>query len=211
MKSLKAAITAFIVPILMGVTTAGANVITGDLWHVPDSVAQNAIPANVPGTTPDVVFDVNSPLNFTTAGSTQTFLNSGGAFNIVQNTPGALAAAISPSLIEFLGIVSVTNGQTFTVTHDDGLTLTIGGLSVINVPGPTGPVQTTATYTGPTGNFPFQLVYGECCGGSAVLQVNLPFSNTPGTSLPEPGSLAILGVVLGACGLTARRRNRASH
>ncbi len=36
------------------------------------------------------------------------------------------------SILEFTGTVSVTTGETFTVTHDDGLTLTIGGLSVVN-------------------------------------------------------------------------------
>ena len=40
------------------------NVITGDLWRVPDGTAANAIPANVPATAPDVTFDVNSPLSF---------------------------------------------------------------------------------------------------------------------------------------------------
>jgi hypothetical protein len=30
-------------------------------------------------------------------------------------------------LVQFIGTVSVTTGQTFNVTHDDGLTLIIGG------------------------------------------------------------------------------------
>jgi hypothetical protein len=90
--------------------------------------------------------------------------------------------------------VSVTNGQQFTVTHDDGLTLIIGAVDLGFNPGPTAPTTTTATYTGPSGNFPFQLVYGECCGGSAVLQVALPFSNT--TEVPEPSSLLLLGTGL---------------
>jgi len=73
-------------------------------------------------------------------------------------------------LLSFTGTVSVTHNQTFTVTHDDGLTLIIGGLDLGFNPGPTAPTTTTITYTGATGNFPFQLVYGECCGGPAVLQ-----------------------------------------
>ena len=98
--------------------------------------------------------------------------------------------------------MTVTTGQTFTVTHDDGLTLIIGGVDLGFNPGPTAPVTTTATYTGPSGNLPFQLIYGECCGGPAVLQVDLPFSNT---TVPEPGSIVLLGTVLLA-GIGALRR-----
>ena len=108
--------------------------ITGFLWNVTDLVAQNAILANVPGTPPNVTFSVNSPLNFDNGGSVNDFLTSGGAFNIVGSVAD-LSRSISPSLLEFIGMVSVTNGQQFTVTHDDGLTLNIGGLDVITASG----------------------------------------------------------------------------
>jgi len=184
--------------VALGITVGlvqGAPV-TGRLWAVSNAVASDATPANVPGTAPDVTFDVNAPLNFTVPGTVNQFLLSGGALNIVGSA-AALSSAISPSLIEFTGLVSVINGQTFTVTHDDGLTLTIGGLAVISTPGPTGPVQTTQTYTGPSGDFPFTLVYGECCGGSAVLQIDLPFRPSA-SSVPEPAAapLAISGCLL---------------
>jgi len=51
---------AFATFLLFCVGNAHANTITGNLWHVPEVTSQNAIPANVPGTTPDVTFDVNS-------------------------------------------------------------------------------------------------------------------------------------------------------
>jgi len=183
-------------------STQAANVATGSLWHVPEAISQNATPANVPGTTPDVTFSVNSPFNFSGSDATVgTWLGSSSAFNIVENTPGTLASQMDNntqgSLLQFLGNVSVVNGQTFTVTHDDGLTLIIGGLDLGFNAGPTAPTVTTVTYTGPTGNFPFQLVYAECCQGPAVLQVDLPFV---GTAVPETGStLLLLG--MGACGL----------
>src|SRR5713101_1505299 len=176
-----------------GVGIAQANTISGNLWHVSEATSQNAIPANVPGAPPDVTFQVNSPFNFSASGATVgTWLASSSAFSIV-GTAATLASLMDNgsqgTLVEFLGNVTVTNGQTFTVTHDDGLTLIIGGTNLGFDPGPTAPTTTLITYTGPSGNFPFQLVYGECCGGPAVLQVNLPFTS----AVPEPSTWLLLG------------------
>ena len=178
---------------MIGLITSGvaqASPIGGQLWRVNDVTAQNAVPSNIPSTAPDVTFDVNSPLNFTVAGTVAQFLQSGGAFNIAGNST-VLSGPISPVLIQFSGLVTVTNGQTFTVTHDDGLTLLIGGATVISAPGPTGPIQTTQTYTGPSGTLPFTLVYGECCSGAAVLQISLPFEPSP-NAVPEPSGLTLV-------------------
>jgi len=185
-------------------SVAQANLITGNLWHVSEAISQNAIPANVPGTTPDVVFDVNSPFNFSaTSATVRNWLASSYAFNITENTSGTLDSLMDDgsqgTLVQFIGLVTVTSGQMFTVTHDDGLTLTIGSLNLGFNPGPTAPTTSTVTYTGPSGTFPFELVYGECCGGPAVLQVDLPF-----TAVPEPATMLLLGS--GIIGLAAFRR-----
>jgi hypothetical protein len=108
----------------------------------------------------------------------------------------------SGTIIELKGTVSVITGQPFTVNHDDGLQLMIGSLLVVNVPGPTSPVTTIVTYTGPTGTFAFDLVYGECCGPPAVLATSLPLV---GTTVPEPATLALLSVALIGFGVARRR------
>jgi len=199
--------------LLVGAAGAQAQVAVGNLWHVPEAVVNSATGAtfaNVPGTTPDVTFSVNSPFNFNASTATVgTWLASSSAFNIVQNTPGTLASLMDGSgvgtIVTFAGTVTVTNGQTFTVTHDDGLTLRIGALDVISVPGPTSPSITTVTYSGPSGNLPFSLVYSECCGGPAVLQIELPFT----AAVPEPETYALMIAGFGALGWVSRRRRRA--
>lgn len=189
--------------------TAQATPINGSLWAVNEAAAKNAIPANVPLTAPDVTFDVNAPIDFNPLHigpqTVNEWLLSGSAFNII----GSLNAlnrrmeepGIMGTIVQFLGVVTVTTGQMFTVTHDDGLTLLIGATDLGFAPGPTGPITSTAIYTGPSGTFQFELVFADCCGPPAVLQLNLPLQPQ---EVPEPTTLALLGSGLALAGLRRR-------
>ena len=177
---------------------AGANTLTGEAWNVSAAVAQAATPGNVPAVAPDYTFTVQGdPLslhsgNLYTVGE---YVTSGGGTLLT----GDGTHTLDNTLWEFVGNVTVTNGMSFTAGHDDGLTLTIDGISVINEPGPTGFVNTTRTYTGPSGTFAFQLVYGECCGAPADLAINLPLITVRTGGTPEPSTWAMMA--LGFAGL----------
>ena len=120
--------------------SAMANTVEGSIWEFPnDTVPGNAIPANVPATTPDVTFTTQSPINFE-SGPLYTigeFLSSEPGTNVLTGA-GKLGDTLDDTLFNFTGTVSVTNGESFTAGHDDGLTLIIGGVTVIDAPGGTG-------------------------------------------------------------------------
>ena len=187
--------------LLLGVT-AHADII-GSIWENNSTGAHNATPANVPATPPDVTFDIaGTSINLASGGAYTIgeFLTSGGA--TITNGAGHAGDTMLNTIFNFTGTVSVTNGETFTAGHDDGLTFIIDGIKVIDDPGPTGFTNTTETYTGPTGNFAFQLVYGECCGAPADLSI----SGLQLVSAPEPSSIVLtFTILLGAVFVIKKR------
>lgn len=207
----------------IGSRAEAGPVASGALYFVPESEAGDAVIGFAHGA-PNVTFTAPSaPLDFTSIVGSDSFADyTAGSFlgtdsaTILTSTAGALGEDLDGStaggtanpggtIIEFTGTVSVTHDESFSVEHDDGLQLLIGTDLVINDAGPTSATLTTDTYTGPAGNFSFDLVYGECCGPPAVLDINLPF-----VAAPEPATLALLGSALTGFGFVIRRRRRKS-
>ena len=218
---------------LMGMSAIGvarAGYITGTLWENNPN-AGNAAIANIPTgptTTPYVTFTANAVQfsSFGNAGNTGngsldytvgSWLTSLGAANNIVYYNGAASTdplwqsggtpcPCNGSFIALTGTDYFTTGQSFTVTQDDGLQMRVGSAGspqfVFSNPGPTSPVTSTHTYTGNTGDFAFTFAYGECCGAPAVLETNLA---APG-SVPEPSTLALLGLGLAGLGFAWRKR-----
>ncbi len=160
----------------------GITLNAGNLWRVTDYRAHCAFPECVPQRSPDVTFNVNGtgiPLNFDNAypGSSLKVVDwlthsPNRAVNVV-GLPDILNSDMSVwheygSIIVFTGSVTVYTGEQFTISHDDYVYLQIGGTDTM-LAFSAGIDQ--VTYDGPSGTYPYQLTYTECCGVDARLKV----------------------------------------
>ena len=101
-------------------------------------------------------------------------------------------------ILEITGMETFVAGTTYSITHDDGITVHLDGATIINAPGSS--FATTNTFTA-SGTHSIDIIYGECCGLPAQLTSNLP------TNVPEPSNLtSVLGLLLIGVGLLFRRR-----
>jgi len=218
---LRAAALAVVV-LAVTVVNAKADFITAYGWVSTEAVvttpgpggspASLALPTCSHGTSTcttsnaDVTFTTTG-INFNATGGTIATWLATSMFplnNLVDKAPGS---PMDPTIWEFVGSTSVISSPlSFTIVHDDGVTFSVNGQTVINIA--LSSATTMGTYTGSTGDVPFDLVYANCCGGAtggtATLQVS-PLA-APTAPVPEPSSIVLLGTGIAWIGLLAVRR-----
>jgi hypothetical protein len=131
-----------------------------------------------------------------------SFLNSlGYASGITYSNGLTSGATANQMLYEFTGTALFTNGETYTIAHDDGATLVVNGVTVLSASSPTPPTTSTFTYTGTTGTYNFNFAYGECCSAPGVFETTLVQASTP-----EPSGVLLLVTSLIGAGVILRRK-----
>jgi hypothetical protein len=152
---------------------------------------------------------VNPGGNFSNQNADYTigsFLGTGAATSVTYHNSVTSATTMDDTLFYVTGSVTVTNGQSFIVEHDDGVELQIGSTIVTPVAaeGPTAADDTSYTWSGLTGTYSFELVYAEVTGAPAVLYTNLPLISPP--TVPDGGmTVALLGMSVGGLAFLRRK------
>jgi len=124
---------------------------------------------------------------------------------ISTGSQGTQTATTYGQILEIMGTETFVGGTTYSITHDDGIVVTLDGSVIISSGVPTAS-PTTNTFTTTSGTHAIVIEYAECCGNPAILTSNLPVNPTV-PPVPEPGSLAlVVGGLLTGGGLLFRRR-----
>ena len=187
--------------------------ISGTAYSVTFDEA-NSTPTSVPSDATKLATFNATGFNFSENGGNfdvGTFINSGGGISNLTyygGVTGSETYGLDDTLFEFTGSAQFTNGQNFTVLHDDGVELFVNGVNLLDDPGSTSADLTPFTFSGQTGTYDFDFLYSNsyCCG--ADFETTLVTSSTIVSTgaTPEPSSIALLGTgMLSLAGMVRRR------
>ena len=203
---LKLALTASAAMAVMVAASAANAAISVSLWVDQVGAATNATLAQAAGLGAPSATTSVSALNFSTGNSDVTTIDE----FLGTSLGGAIGGhALDNTYFLFTGSTFLHAGtNSFVVPHDDGLQLNIDGIGlVVNEPGPTGEVDTPFDVIAPSdGIYNFELAYGECCGGPAVIRFDI--NGQPAGGVPEPAMWALMLTGFGLVGATLRTRRR---
>jgi hypothetical protein len=203
---LKLALTASAAVAVLTAAGAASAAINVSIWVDQAGAAGNATLAQAGALgAPSATTSVNA-LNFSTGDSDVTTIDQ----FLGASLGGAVGGhALNNTYFLFTGSTFLHAGSnSFVVPHDDGLQLNIDGIGlVVDQPGPTGEVDTPFDVIAPSdGIYNFELAYGECCGGPAVIRFDV--NGQPAGGVPEPAMWALMLAGFGLVGATLRSRRR---
>ena len=203
---LKLVLTASAGMAVMAAASVANAAINVSMWVDQVAAASNATLAQAATLgAPSATTSVGA-LNFASGDSTVTTIDQ----FLGASLGGAVGGhALNNTYFLFTGSTFLHAGtNSFVVPHDDGLQLNIDGIGlVVDQPGPTGEVDFPFDVIAPAdGLYNFELAYGECCGGPAVIRFNV---NGAPAGAPEPAMWAMMLAGFGLVGATLRSRGRA--
>jgi len=144
-----------------------------------------------------------NPSDSTAVSTIGDFLNNPAGLN-----PSVASANLGNTYFVFTGQLYLLAGaNAFDLRYDDGVELSIDGLTAWSDPDPTAAVDNAFVYNTLTaGVHNFALSYGECCTLPATLQFSVN-GNYVG-DVPEPATWAMMLLGFAGIGLTMRSRRR---